>query len=259
MGLLSSMLGGAAKSGMAMADKISTENRRNEMQDGLLEKKIKREDELLVAANAREDKQIKEANAFALRRDNLNHQRNLQLANIKNRTSTSNTINPNIKLRAQTLTDLIKNEQNSTVPNQDLINGYLSELNQLTKVGDQSQVIEKPSLETLNLKSRRGFKPSREQVEKEKLEDEQAKKDRELVEIKRRVDDVWSNKGDAAKAEVSRLLQKQNAGHRLSFDELVIVGQFMEHESNKPEKEQPIKSPEEQRRALIEFNNQNRY
>ena len=81
-GLLASVLGGAAKSGMAMADKISSENRQNERQDGLLEQKFEREDKLLASANAREDNQISDTNKFTLDRDALNHQRSLQLARI---------------------------------------------------------------------------------------------------------------------------------------------------------------------------------
>lgn len=86
-GLLASMLGGAAQSGAAMANKISSENRANKRQDGLLQKKIDREDLLLKNENARQDQQTKDKNQFTLDRDSLNHQRNLTLASIKSKTS----------------------------------------------------------------------------------------------------------------------------------------------------------------------------
>jgi hypothetical protein len=77
-GLLASMIGGAARSGVAMADKISTENRQ-EVRD----KEAYQQD--LLASETNHDRQVERDTTQYNRqkeRDSVNHQRSITLANV---------------------------------------------------------------------------------------------------------------------------------------------------------------------------------
>jgi hypothetical protein len=235
-GLLASMIGGAARSGVAMADKISTENRQN----------VKDEEKYqqgLLASQTNHGRQVERDTLQYDRqkeRDSLNHQRSITLAGIKNRSTSSNKLDPKIKLRVTTLTDLIKAEKNSSIPDDNAIKGYMNELNDLTGISGSDTVEKKPGLETLNLKIRGGAAQTEEQKKQERRTSELQEKESKEAAIESRTNKLLSGNADAQqlRAKVENLIRRQDNNEQLSMEENALLLKLQE------ESQAQIKEPE---------------
>lgn len=224
-GILASALGGAAKNGVAMADKIGTENR-----------KAERESEALQGQREYAEKQSsinyeREKDAANLlydrqkERDKANHSFSMALASAKSSKTNSGSvkINPLVKQRVDVLTGLMKNE--ALKPEQ--YKAYSEELDQLTKVSGANSE-QKVSLDSLidGIKIPGGAKQTVGIQQQEATQNKEA----QISEKINALSTLAESEGD--RQALSEAVRKQENNERLSFAEQSLLLRYEEKLTN---------------------------
>jgi hypothetical protein len=218
------MLGGAARSGMEMADKISTEKRANKKQEGLLQKRNAREDQQILDRNTREDKQIKDSNAFTLSRDELSHKQAMTLAYVNKKSSA----------KSPWSVQKLKDE-----------NGAEKLVRFNSSTGEQLEVKSesKPDLLGTPLNIRNKVKTAADK-ETELMQKAEAKREQQEARSESRADSLLppSNEPgyDVQRANLVKLIKKQDRGEYLSLEENGILLQLDEERAAREAEEKEI-------------------
>jgi len=249
-GLLASMLGGATQSGLASANKIATENREHEKRQGLLDAANTRQDELLEKANAREDQKTLEDRAWQTKRDTINHNRSIQLASVRTKTSGSSKVDPMVAQRVKTLTEMLKDP---------LLDGkvkaeYTTELNQLTSLnGTDFPSVKTPIGEiaqnlVVNDKKTTAADEAAKQVAKEETINNNV--------VNRSIDLIQYADTQSDKIQLENIIRKQENNQQLTFSENSILLRYEEKAGN-AKREAEEKAQQEQNRIKRESSSVN--
>ena len=233
-GILASAIGGAAKNGVAMADKIGTENRKAERDSAALEDQRQYAEK---QSNINYERDKESANLLYDRqkeRDKANHGFSMALASAKSSKTNSGSvkINPLVKQRVDVLTGLMKNE--ALKPEQ--YKAYSEELDQLTRVGgglvaenNQAPLNNRLGDVSVGWKIKQTAEEKQQEAENKQQEAEQSKQQ----DITTRINTLSSlAESGEEKAALSEAIRKQENNEQLSFAEQSLLLKYEAKLSN---------------------------